>query len=59
MSNYSLSIKVDNETFKYFSVPYEVYVYVRQLEIYINNPEQSELLNLYPTRFGNKENNNL
>lgn len=34
-----------------FEVPEEVYVYVKQLETYIRNPEISKLKNIYPHRF--------
>jgi hypothetical protein len=57
MTKYSLSVKIDDDTFKYFSVPHEVYVYVRQLETYITNPKNSKLKELYPSRFRNEENN--
>ena len=51
-NNYYLSIKVDTTgELQSFAVPEEVYVYIQQLEGFINNPEHSNLLKLYPERF--------
>lgn len=51
MSHYFISVKIDSEEYKHFVVPYEVYVYIQQLETYINHPEVSKLKEVYPERF--------
>ena len=49
--NTYVSVKVDSTTYKHFKIPTEVYVYIRQLEMYINNPRESRLKERYPERF--------
>lgn len=41
--------------YKHFVVPEEVYTYIKQLETYVNFPEQSGLKDLYPERFRNEK----
>lgn len=51
----ALAIKNTNGDYELWPVATEVYYYVRQLEEYIKNPEYSRLLEVYPERFGKKE----
>jgi hypothetical protein len=53
---YYLAIKVTPEEYKHFPVVEEVYVYVRQLEECIRNPQTSRLLELYPERLKRRKN---
>ena len=46
--NCFLSVRDDGGAYQHFRVPEEVYVYVRQLEAYIKEPEKSRLLIVYP-----------
>lgn len=39
---------------EHYEVPKEVYVYIKQLETYIKNPEESQLKKIYKTRFNSK-----
>ena len=41
----------DTHEISHFEVHYSVYVYIKQLEAYINNPEYSKLKELYQNRF--------
>lgn len=50
MASY-LSVKDKAGNFTRYEVPEEVYIYVCQLEAYINSPFQSKLLEAYPERF--------
>ena len=52
---YLVSVKERFGTFRHFEVPKEVYVYVKQLEAYINYPDESKLLEAYPERFKNNK----
>ena len=47
-----ISIKNKDGEYSRYSVPDEVYAYIRQLENCINYPKQSQLEKLYPERFG-------
>jgi len=42
------------DTLKCFQVPEEVYIYVLQLEAYIQHPEKSKLKEAYDFRFKKK-----
>ncbi len=48
-----IAVKDKDNKYKHFKVPYEVYLYVRQLEAYIIHPEESKLKEFYSDRFGN------
>lgn len=49
---YFISVKIDlSGNWESFSVPCEIYTYIKQLENYIKNPKQSKLKELYPERF--------
>lgn len=50
-TKYFLSVKDKNGKDIKIEVKKEVYIYVKQLENYIKNPESSGLMNLYPKRF--------
>jgi hypothetical protein len=50
MSNF-ISLKITPKEYKHFKVEREVYNYIKQLEAYINNPEESMLKKIYPDRF--------
>ena len=54
MSTYNLAVKDKNGKYKHHKVPYDVYIYVRQLEAYIKHPEESKLKEFYSDRFGKK-----
>ena len=41
------------EIVKHFEVPEEIYIYIKQLEHYIHNPEFSNLKEIYCFRFKN------
>lgn len=56
MTRYYISCKDDNGKNDVYEVPFEVYVYIKQLEIYISHPNQSKLLTIYPEL--SPENNN-
>ena len=51
LPTFNLSIKLSSTKYTHFSVPKEVYDYVRELENHIAQPEKSELLVLYADRF--------
>lgn len=46
-TSYSVSVKVNDTEYKYFNVPYEVYTYIKQLEMCILYPEHSKLKDFY------------
>lgn len=48
---YFVSVKISNEEYEHFEVPCEVYMYIKQLEAYINHPDASRLKEAYPDRF--------
>ena len=48
-----ISVKGRN-CYDHYKVPEAVYIYIKQLEAYINNPFKSGLLELYPERFDKK-----
>ena len=52
-----ISVLVDGE-YQHFEVPEEVYMYIKQLEAYINFPEVSKLKEVYKDRFVQDERNN-
>lgn len=49
--SYYLSVKNKKNNFTGYEVPEEIYIYVKQLEAYINFPNESKLLEAYPDRF--------
>lgn len=49
-----VSVKVTPDKYKAFKVPYDVYIYVKQLENAVKHPELSKLKDLYPERFKEK-----
>lgn len=51
MSEYLISVKDLNNKYKHYPVTKEVYLYIKQLESYILNPENSKLKTLYKERF--------
>ena len=60
MTTYNICCYNEKKELQHFSVPKEVYIYVRQLEAYANYEPQSKLNELYPFRFYEKdENSNL
>jgi len=40
---------------EHYEVPYEVFVYIRQLEQYVKYPKTSKLIQLYSFRFQESE----
>ena len=50
-----LSVKNENGEYKHHKVPKDVYLYVRQLEMYFKYPEKSKFLKVYKDRFGEIE----
>ena len=54
MSNY-LAIKDAYGNYRRYEVSKEVYIYVKQLETYIQYPKKSKLLDVYKTRFRGKD----
>lgn len=50
-SSYYLSVKTKDGDYKHFKVPYEIYLYVNQLEFAVKHPTVSCLSDLYPERF--------
>ena len=50
---YLISCRNEEGKYEHFSVPYEVSVYIKQLECYINHPKESGLKRTYPRRFNN------
>jgi len=48
---YYVAVKTAPDKWKHFLVEKEVYVYISQLEAYINYPERSRLKELYPEKF--------
>jgi hypothetical protein len=51
---YYISIKNVDGSYSHHSVDAETYIYVKQLEMYINNPKDSNLLEVYKGRFNNE-----
>lgn len=52
MQTFNVSVKVDQDGFKTFSVDKEVYNYIRQLENAVKYPHaKAALLSMYPSRF--------
>tara|TARA_R110000851_G_scaffold290051_1_gene444207 strand:- start:1973 stop:2155 length:183 start_codon:yes stop_codon:yes gene_type:complete len=49
-----ISVKDRQGGYKHHKVPSEVYIYIKQLEAYINYPEESKLKELYVERFYDK-----
>ena len=46
-----LSLRDRDRNYYHVPVRQDVYKYIRQLEMYINNPNESKLKELYPNRF--------
>jgi len=55
MSKYYVSVLTPSGIYKQYEVDQAVYIYVKQLETYIRNPEESNLREIYKERFGNYE----
>lgn len=55
MTTYNISCYNENKELQHFSVPKEVYIYVRQLEAYVNYEPLSKLNELYPFRFSKEK----
>lgn len=55
MTTYNISCYNEKKELQHFSVPKEVYIYVRQLECYAKYPEISKLNELYPVRFSKED----
>jgi len=53
MSRQTLSIRNKDDIWEHHLVPEEVYLYIMQLEGYINHPEVTTFLYRYPKRFKN------
>ncbi len=51
MSKYLISVKDREGKFKHFSVPEEIAIYIKQLEMCIKYPNQSKLKEIYKERF--------
>jgi hypothetical protein len=49
---YTVAVKDREGTWVRFQVPQDVYIYIKQLEAYIHNPEASKLREVYHERFG-------
>ena len=52
-TKYMIACKNNKGKFKHFSVPEEVWLYIRQLECYIKQPQISKFKEKYPERFRN------
>jgi hypothetical protein len=48
---YFVSVKINSTTYKHFSVPAPVYIYIQQLETAIKHPRISKIKELYKGRF--------
>ena len=48
---YRVAVKVNKIDYKHFAVPEEIYIYIKQLEMYIKYPKDSQLERLYPKLF--------
>jgi hypothetical protein len=54
-SKYYISCKNKNLEYERFEVPKEIYIYIRQLENYILNPELSKLKETYREKYEYKD----
>lgn len=50
--SYHISCKNKNGEYQLYEVPYDIRMYILQLEAYITNPKESKLLEFYSDRFG-------
>ena len=52
--SHNISCKCKDGKFKHFKVPFEIWIYIRQLEVYVIDPKLSKLKEHYPHRFNKK-----
>jgi len=55
--SFFVAVKNCDGNYKHHKVSEEVYYYIKQLETYIKNSEQSSLKIVYPDRFPDERNN--
>ncbi len=54
-SHHMVCVKDKNGTYQHFDIPWEVYLYIKQLEACIRFPEESKLPEFYSDRFGEQK----